>query len=161
MCIVGEIGFCPFVLSVASVLTVFIQIKHMIQSSAIKLKISLNNFVNSLHAHAGHVICYERGIQPGQFIYKYNTHHAITLSSSQACACEQSNAYFEGTCISLERVPCRFSILAPGCCPSMLLQSECETVSRVKNFSLKYFCEQKKIREICEIEDPQKFSAIW
>ena len=50
--------------------------------------------------------------------------HTITLSFTWARSCQQSKGYFEG--ISLERVPCWFDSLVPGCCPSMFLQSEHE-----------------------------------
>ena len=45
--------------------------------------------------------------------------------------------------ISLERVPCRFGSLALGCCPSMLLQSECENCAACENFLLKKFAKLK------------------
>ena len=69
-----------------------------------------------------------------------NMHRTVTLSSTRARNCQQSNAYFEG--ISLERVPCGFGSLAQGCCPSMLLQSEHENCVVCQNFSLKYFRKQ-------------------
>ena len=62
----------------------------------------------------------------------------ITLSSTQACSCQHTDAYFE--VISLETVPCRFGSLAPGCCPLMLLESDRENcVLRIKNFCLNIF----------------------
>ena len=59
--------------------------------------------------------------------------HTVTLSSTRARSCQQSNAYFK--CISLESIPHGFGSIAPGCCPSMILQSERENCgSHVKRF---------------------------
>ena len=58
-----------------------------------------------------------------------NTHRTITLSSTQAHSCQQSNAHFKG--ISLERVACGFGGLAA---PLTRLQSDMKTVLRFKNF---------------------------
>ena len=83
-----------------------------------------------------------------------NMHRTVTLSSAQARNCQQSNAYFEG--VSLESVPCGFGSLVPECCPSMLLQLECENCVAHQKFSLKYFRKQLKIRKICEMKLPAK-----
>ena len=58
-----------------------------------------------------------------------NTHRTVTLSSTQAHSCLQSNAHFKG--ISSEKVACGFGGLAA---PLTLLQSDVKTVSQVKNF---------------------------
>ena len=63
--------------------------------------------------------------------------HGHTISSARARSFLQSNAYFGG--ISLEWVSCGFGSLAPGCCPSMLLQSECENCVSHKNFRWNIF----------------------
>ena len=49
--------------------------------------------------------------------------------------------------------------LGPGCCPLMLLQSECENCC-VSKFLWKYFHKRLKICEILKIKDARKFSAI-
>ena len=77
-----------------------------------------------------------------------STHRTVTLSSTQACSCLQSNAHFKG--ISSERVACGFGGLAAQL---TLLQSDVKTVSRVKNFDEIWL-------KICKIKDPRKFSAI-
>ena len=67
-----------------------------------------------------------------------NMHHHIV--SAWAHNCQQSNAYFEG--ISLER-----KLSLRGCCPLLLLQSQCEKcVACLK---------------ISKIKDLQKSCTIW
>ena len=101
-----------------------------------------NNFANSLHVHATYVTYYGHGIQA-----------SIMPSSTRACS---SNAYFEGD--FLEGVSCRFGSLDPGCCSSTSCSQSTKSVCVMhQKFLLKYFCERWKI---CEIKDPQKYSAI-
>ena len=60
-------------------------------------------------------------------------HHIVTLSSTQACCCQQSNAYFKG--ISLERVTAYPQDIVHQCCCSLNMK----TVLRVKNFHWNIF----------------------
>ena len=69
----------------------------------------------------------------------------FTLLSAWAHSCQQSNAYFKG--ISLERLPCGFSSLAPGmlivlCCSCSENHVVCQ------KFLLKYFCKQLKFAKL-------------
>lgn len=67
-------------------------------------------------------------------------------------SCRQSHAYFEG--ISLARVPCGFSSIAPGCCLSTLLQPERENSNtRGKRCLVEIISRTvQKNCEICEIK---------
>ena len=107
-------------------------------------------FVNTLSKPCAHCTCNVAYKQVLSDMYCHTVVHAW------ACSCQQSNAYFEG--ISLESVPCRFSIISQGCCPSTLLHMT--TVVYVEIFFVERISQTVwKFTKFAKLKTHKKFCA--